>query len=49
MMVVWDLVYSFSEFDFWISLSVCYHVTSNFTECRYCRTFKAPYFLIAWR
>jgi len=31
-----------------MSFSVSYHVTSYFTECRYYRTFKGPYFPTAW-
>jgi len=42
------LVYSLSEPSFWISFSVSYHMTSYFAECRYYRTFKGPYFPIAW-
>ena len=38
---------SLSEPCFWISFSESYHVTSNFAECRYYRTFKGPYFPIA--
>jgi len=34
--------------DFWISLSESHHWTSNLAECRYYRTFKRPYFHIAW-
>ena len=33
--IVWDLVYSFSEPDFWISPPVGGHVTSNFAKCCY--------------
>jgi len=33
---------------FWISFSVSYHVTSNFTECWYYSIFKGSYFPIAW-
>jgi len=47
-MIVWDLVYSMSEPDFWTSFSVSHHVTSNFVECQCYRTFKGPYFFIAW-
>jgi len=39
---IWDLVFcSLSEPDFWISFSVSYHMTSEFMECRYYRTFKS--------
>jgi len=38
-MTIWDLVYSLSEPNFWLSFSVSYHMTSNFAECRYYRTF----------
>jgi len=34
--------------DFWISLSESHHGISNLAECRYYRTFKRPYFHIAW-
>ena len=48
-MIVWDLLYSVSEPDFWISFSVSCHANSNFAECRSYRTFKRPYFHIAGR
>jgi len=44
----WDLIYSLSEPDFLISFSESYHVTSDFVECWHYRTFKGPYFSIAW-
>ena len=43
MIMIWDLVYSLSEPDFWISFSVSYHM-----ECQYYRTFKGPYTPVAW-
>jgi len=46
-MIVWDLVYSFSEPDFLISFSENYHASSNFAECRYYCTFKRPYFRVS--
>jgi len=49
LMVDYDsVVYSLSLPDFWIPFSVSYHVTSHFAECWYYRTFKGPYFCIAW-
>ena len=39
--IVWDLDYSLSEPDFWISFS---HESSNFVHCRYFTKFKWPYF-----
>jgi len=33
--IVWDLFYSFSEPDFWISPPVAGHVTSKFAKCWY--------------
>jgi len=45
-MIVFDLDYRLSEPDVWISFLLSYHVTSDFAECRYYRTFKGPYFCI---
>ena len=39
-LIVWDLVYSFSEADFLISFYESYH----FAECRHFAKFKWPYF-----
>jgi len=47
-MIVWDLVCSFSEPDLWISFYESYHVSSNFAEYRYVTKFKWPYFGTAW-
>jgi len=46
-MIIRDPVCSLSRPNFWISLSESYHVSSNFSECRYYRNFKGPYFRIA--
>ena len=48
-MIVWDLDYSLSEPDFWISIQESYHESSNFVHYRYLTTFKWPYFGTAWR
>jgi len=34
-MTVWDLVYNYSEPDFWICAPFGSHVTSTFVECWY--------------
>jgi len=47
-MVVWDLIYSFSKPHFRISFYENYHESSNFAQCRYFTTFKWPYFCSAW-
>jgi len=42
--IAWDLIYSLSEPDFWISFNESYHESSNFAECRYITKFKRSYF-----
>jgi len=44
LVIVWDLLYSLSEPDFWISFQESYHKSSDFAECRYFTKFKWPYF-----
>jgi len=46
--IVWDLYYSLSEPDFWITIQESYHKSSNFVQYRYLTTFKWPYFGSAW-
>jgi len=48
-MIVWDLHYSLSEPDFWISFWESYHKSSNFALCPYFKKFKWLYFGTAWR
>jgi len=47
-MIIWDLVCSWSEPNFLTPFSVSYHVTSNFAKCLHYSTFRGPYFHITW-
>jgi len=48
LVIVWDLDYSLSEPDFWISFYESYHESWNFAEYPHFTTFKQPYFRTAW-
>jgi len=47
--IVWELDYSLSEPDFWISFRESYHASSHFALCPYFTIFQWPYFGSAWR